>query len=59
MNSRSLTAGAVAAAPTALALVATPTRAEAPTPIRAACIPPDLLKAVASGSKRFAQLVEA
>jgi len=34
MNFRSLTAGAVAAALTALALVATPTRAQAPTPIR-------------------------
>ena len=36
MNLRSLTAGAVAAA---LALVAAPTRAEAPTPVRAAYIP--------------------
>jgi NitT/TauT family transport system substrate-binding protein len=105
MNFRSLTAGAVAAALTALALVATPTRAQAPTPIRAAYVPvvtwlpawvakkdffakhgldvtltvaqnlsvlpgtvgrqfefapstaPDLLKAVASGPKRFAQLI--
>ena len=106
MNFRPLTAGAVAAALTALALVATPTRAQAPTPIRAAYVPvvtwlpawvakekdffakqgldvtltvaqnlsvlpgtvgrqfefvpstaPDLLKAVASGPKRFAQLI--
>jgi NitT/TauT family transport system substrate-binding protein len=39
MNFRSLTAGTVAAALAALALVATPTRAQAPTPIRAAYIP--------------------
>jgi NitT/TauT family transport system substrate-binding protein len=39
MNLRSLTAGTVAVAFTALALVAAPTRAQAPTPIRAAYIP--------------------
>jgi NitT/TauT family transport system substrate-binding protein len=39
MNFRSLTAGTVAAALTALALVAAPTRAQAPTSIRAAYIP--------------------
>jgi NitT/TauT family transport system substrate-binding protein len=39
MNFRSLTAGTVAAALAALALVATPTRAQAPTPVRAAYIP--------------------
>jgi NitT/TauT family transport system substrate-binding protein len=41
MNFRSLTAGTVAAALTALALVAAPTRAQAPTltPVRAAYIP--------------------
>lgn len=39
MNFRSLTAGTVAAALTALAIVAAPTRAQAPTPVRAAYIP--------------------
>jgi NitT/TauT family transport system substrate-binding protein len=39
MNFRSLTAGTVAVAFTALALVAAPTRAQAPTPVRAAYIP--------------------
>jgi NitT/TauT family transport system substrate-binding protein len=39
MNFRSPTAGTVAAALTALALVAAPTRAQAPTPVRAAYIP--------------------
>jgi NitT/TauT family transport system substrate-binding protein len=39
MNFRSLTAGMVAAAVTVLALVAAPTRAQAPTPVRAAYIP--------------------
>jgi NitT/TauT family transport system substrate-binding protein len=39
MNFRSLTAGTVAAALTALALVAAPIRAQAPTPVRAAYIP--------------------
>jgi NitT/TauT family transport system substrate-binding protein len=39
MNSRFLTVGTVAAALTALAIVAAPTRAQAPTPVRAAYIP--------------------
>jgi NitT/TauT family transport system substrate-binding protein len=39
MNFRSLTAGTVAAALMALAIVAAPTRAQAPTPVRAAYIP--------------------
>lgn len=39
MNFRSLTAGTVAVAFTALALVAAPTRAQASTPVRAAYIP--------------------
>jgi hypothetical protein len=48
MNFRSLTAGTVVAALAAVSLIATPTRAQAPTPIRAACAtagvrPADLL----------------
>jgi NitT/TauT family transport system substrate-binding protein len=39
MNFRSTIAGAVAAALTGLALIAAPTRAQAPTPVRAAYIP--------------------